>query len=90
MSRFIVLVTSLACLQGCITAPIPSTDYRSECDIATQRLQLKIIDVAKGTNSDSVEGYLISPVLVPLTAIPSAVIVLINNIVNFAEEKIRC
>lgn len=90
MSRAVLTMILVTNFTGCITAPVPSEHYQSKCEISSERLTLKIVDVAKGTNSDSVEGYLISPILVPVTAVPSGFIVLLNNIYNFVEEKIVC
>ncbi len=90
MSRAVLTMILVTNLAGCITAPVPSEHYPSKCGISSERLTLKIVDVAKGTNSDSVEGYLISPILVPVTAVPSGAIVLLNNIYNFVEENVLC
>lgn len=87
-SAFLLWVTFLA---GCVTVPTPAKSQASRCEISSDRLTLKVIDIAKATNSYySVEGYFISPILVPTTAILSGAYVLVHNTYRLGEEKIVC
>jgi hypothetical protein len=54
-------------------------------------MTLKIVDLAKETNSYyTAEGYLVSPILVPTTAIISGAYVLVHNTYYYGKEKIVC
>ena len=91
MNKFVALIFSIIFLTGCVTVPFPAEGQSSRCKISTDRLTLKVIDLAKETNSYyTVEGYLASPILVPTTAILSGAYVLVHNTYHFGEEKIVC
>jgi hypothetical protein len=78
-------------LSGCVTVPSPAKDQAARCELSTDRLTLRVIDVAKETNSYySVEGYLLSPILIPTTAILSGAYVLVHNTYHLGEEKLVC
>jgi hypothetical protein len=54
-------------------------------------MTLKIIDLAKETNSYyTMEGYLVSPILVPTTAVISGAYVLVHNTYYYGKENIVC
>ena len=86
----LTLLASLV-LSGCIAVPVPAKNYESRCEISTDRLTLRVIDVAEETDSYySIEGYILTPILVPTTALILGAFVLVNNIYNLGEEKIVC
>jgi hypothetical protein len=91
LTYLIVFLLAITFLAGCVTVPIPAEGQASRCEISTDRLTLKVIDVAKETNSYySVEGYFVSPILVPTTVILSGAYVLVHNTYRLGEEKIVC
>ena len=91
MRTSIIFLLSIIFLAGCMTVPFPAKDQASRCEISTDRLTLKVIDIAKETNSYySVEGYFVSPIVVPTTAILSGAYVLVHNTYRLGEEKIVC
>lgn len=82
---------SVMLLASCVTVPFPVEGQSARCEISTDKLTLKVIDLAKGTNSYyTVEGYLVSPILIPTTAILSGAYVLVHNTYHLGEEKIVC
>ncbi len=87
-----LLLTLLALtLSGCLTVPTKSPGYHSKCEISTDRLTLRIVDIADKTDSYySISGIILSPILIPTSALISGTYVLANNIYNLGEEKIRC
>ncbi|QOL24986.1 hypothetical protein LP316_11805 [Thalassotalea sp. LPB0316] len=91
MKLYIALVIVAALLNGCVVAPITDKAHSSKCMISTDRKVLKIIDVAKESNTFySISGLIISPILVPTTAIISGTYVLVNNTYRLGEETIKC
>ena len=91
VSRFTAVAFLLALNSGCVAVPYPAEGHSTRCEISTDRLTLKVIDLAKETDSYyTVEGYLVSPILVPTTAIISGVYVLVHNTYHLGEEKIVC
>lgn len=91
MNKLFGILLLVASLTGCFSVPSPAKNYERRCEISTDRLTLRVIDVAKETDSYySIEGYMLSPILVPTTALISGVFVLVNNIYNLGEEKIVC
>jgi hypothetical protein len=84
------LLASLS-LSGCITVAVPADHQAKRCEISTDRMTLKIIDLAKETNSYyTMEGYLVSPILVPTTAVISGAYVLVHNTYYYGKENIVC
>ncbi len=84
------LLALLVCyltLAGCVVLPIKDTGYINQCEISTDRKYLKVVDIAKGSNSYySISGI----ILLPITGVVSGVYVGVNNIYHLGEEKIRC
>jgi hypothetical protein len=76
---------------GCITVAVPADHQVKRCEISTDRMTLKVVDLAKATNSYyTAEGYLVSPILVPTTGIISGAYVLVHNTYYYGKEKIVC
>ncbi|MBE9489639.1 MAG: hypothetical protein IMY67_05045 [Bacteroidetes bacterium] len=90
-SRKITGLLIILSVSSCIAVPINDNKYINRCSISSDRKTLKIIDVAKETNSYySVSGLLLTPILVPATAIISGSYVLVNNIYHLGNESIEC
>ncbi len=86
-----VIIGLALTLSGCVTAPISDYSHESTCKLSTDMKTLKIIDVAEETNSYySVAGIVLSPILVPTTAIISGTYVLVNNTYHIGEEMVKC
>lgn len=85
----IVLLVSFS-VSGCITVPVPAEHQATRCEISMDRLTLRVVDVTKGTNYYKLEGYLVSPILVPATAILSGAYVLVHNTYYLGKERIVC
>ncbi|WOH35936.1 hypothetical protein RI844_11135 [Thalassotalea fonticola] len=91
MKRQITLVSLVCIIAGCITVPVGDESHSHLCKISSDRKTLKIVDIAEETNSYySISGTLLSPILVPTTALISGSYVLVNNIYHYGEEKIVC
>ncbi|MCP5130322.1 MAG: hypothetical protein H6985_12140 [Pseudomonadales bacterium] len=91
MQRISIAVLVSFSISGCVTVPLPADKQNKRCEISTDRMTLKVIDLAKETNSYyTTEGYLVSPILVPTTAIISGVYVLVHNTYYLGKEKIVC
>ncbi len=81
----------LLSLSACITVPVNDNSEQTTCLLSSDKKTLKIVDVAKETNSYySVAGLVLSPILVPTSAIISGSYVVVNNIYNFGEKKVKC
>ena len=81
----------LFAISGCITVPVTVASHSNECELSSDMKTLKVVNVAEETNSYySVSGYLLSPILVPTTAIISGAYVLVNNIYHLGEEQFKC
>jgi hypothetical protein len=72
---------------GCIVVPEKDKHHVSKCEISSDHKTLRVVDVAKETNSYYSIGGLI---LYPLTGAVSGTYVAINNVYHLGEEKIVC
>lgn len=74
-------------LSGCVVVPAVDNLHTSRCEISSDRKTLKVIDLAKQTNSYySISGL----VLYPITGVVSGVYVAVNNVYHYGEEEIFC
>lgn len=74
-------------LSGCVVMPVDDHSYINKCEISSDRKILKVVDVAKDTNSFySISGV----ILLPITGVISGIYVGVNNIYNLGEEKLTC
>lgn len=90
MVKLSVLFVLLA-ISGCISVPVVMESHNHKCKISGDMKTLKVVNVAKETNSYySVSGVLLSPVLIPTSAILSGTYVLVNNIYHLGEERYQC
>jgi len=91
MKKSILCVLLVFLINGCVTVPVNVPSHTHKCKLSSDMKTLKIVDVAKETNSYySVWDYILSPILVPTTAIVSGTYVLVNNTYHLGEEKIKC
>ena len=91
MKKIIILMSLILIVSGCITVPVDDEEHIHLCKISSDRKTLKIVDVAKETDSYyDISGTLLSPILVPTTALISGTYVLVNNIYHYGEEKVVC
>jgi hypothetical protein len=87
----VIILTLTTILFGCVTVPATDTNYVGRCGVSSDHKILRIADVSKETNSYySVSGIILSPILIPVTAIISGTYVVINNAYYSAEEILRC
>lgn len=78
-------------ISGCVTIPVEVAGYQPKCDIPTSRKELKLINVAKETNTFySITSLVSSPILIPTTALLSGSYIIINNTYYFSKEHFMC
>jgi len=83
----LALISALVLLSSCMVVPTIDHSYSNRCEISSDRKTLKVIDVAKGSNS----YYSISGLIVyPISGIVSGIYVAVNNVYHYGEEKIVC
>ena len=83
----LALISALMLLSSCMVVPTIDHSYFNRCEISSDRKTLKVIDVAKGSNS----YYSISGLIVyPISGIVSGIYVAVNNVYHYGEEKIVC
>ena len=89
--KAILLLFVVVFFGGCVVVPAENEDYVAECEISSDRKTLRVMNVAKETDTYySVEGIAATPILYPTTAIVSGIYVAINNSYNVGEEKLVC
>jgi hypothetical protein len=87
MKFITMIVASSLVLSACVVVPTVDTGHVNKCEISSDRKILKIVDVAKQTNTYySISGLL----LVPITGVISGVYVAVNNVYHLGEEQIIC
>ncbi len=72
---------------GCVVVPETDSSYKYKCEISEDRQTLKVVDLAKDSNSYYSIGGL---VLYPLTGVVSGTYVAVKNVYNLGKEKIVC
>jgi hypothetical protein len=87
MKCTVIVLLLLFLLSGCIVVPKKDSTHPNKCEISSDRKTLKVIDLAKETNSYySVSGIF----LFPVTGVISGTFVAVNNIYHLGEETIVC
>lgn len=87
--KFLLLFLTLS-LSACIVVPTNKTRTHT-CEISSDLKTLKIVDVAKETNTYyDISGILLTPILLPTSALLSGSYVLVNNIYYLGEKRIKC
>ena len=91
LSVLVLVALFSSTLLGCVVAPVVDHSYQPKCQISSDRKTLKIIDLAKESNSYySISGIILTPILVPTTAIISGTYVLVSNSYQLGEQAIKC
>ncbi|SFD14992.1 hypothetical protein [Pseudoalteromonas denitrificans] len=91
MIRLFILVSVLLWAVGCAVMPVNIEENKLHCELSSDKKTLRIANVAEETNTYySVSGLILSPILIPTTAIISGSYVLVNNVYHFAQKKIKC
>ncbi|WP_462154767.1 hypothetical protein [Pseudoalteromonas piscicida] len=91
MKLNLLIMLPIISLSACVVMPVQDTAHTNKCEISSDRKTLKIVDVADETNTYySVSGIILTPILVPTTAIISGTYVLANNAYRLGEETIKC
>lgn len=86
-----ILGMSLSFLAGCVVVPVNDESFVAQCAISSNRKTLRVMDVAKETNSYySLEGTLATPIVFPTSAIISGIYVAVNNIYTIGDQTLRC
>ena len=86
---FIVLITSL--MAACAVVPSQEENITAKCELSSNKLYLKMIDVTSELNTYySLSGKILSPILVPTTAVLSGIYVGVNNTYHLGEKAIKC
>jgi hypothetical protein len=74
-------------LAGCAVVPKKYSTHHNKCEISSDRKTLKVVGLAKETNS----YYSISRLfLFPITGVIAGTFVEVNNIYHLGEETIVC
>ncbi len=88
---FFIVFLFIMITSGCVAVPATDVSYVGRCGVSSDHKILKIVDVAKATNSYySISGYLLTPILLPATAIISGVYVLTNNAYYSGKNIVQC
>jgi hypothetical protein len=83
-----ILITAIS---SCVAVPATDISYVGRCGVSPDHKTLKIVDVAKATNSYySISGYVLTPILLPTTAIISGIYVLTNNAYYSGKNIVQC
>lgn len=87
MKKKVIILILAMMLSSCIVVPSTDQAYVNKCEISSDRKTLKVIDVAKDTNSYySISGI----ILLPLSGVVSGIYVAVNNVYHLSEEKLVC
>ncbi len=88
----VLLVFSLiTVISSCVAVPATDVSHVGRCGVSSDHKTLKIVDVAQVTNSYySISGYVLTPILLPTTAIISGIYVLTNNAYYSGKDIIQC
>jgi hypothetical protein len=87
-----ILISALTVsISGCVAVPETDRNYVGRCGVSSDHKILRIADVSKETNSYySISGIVLTPILLPATALVSGAYVVINNVYYSTEEIIKC
>ncbi len=80
-----------AIVSACVVVPVTDVSYVGRCGVSPDHKILKIVDVSKATNSYySISGLVLTPILLPTTAIISGIYVLTNNAYYSGKNIVQC
>jgi len=88
---FSTIFTLTTVILGCVAVPVTDISFVGRCGVSPDQKTLKIIDVAKASNSYySISGYLLTPIILPTSIIISGAYVLTNNAYYYGENIVQC
>ncbi len=86
-----IILFFITVVSGCVAVPATDVSYVGRCGVSSDHKTLKIVDVAEETNSYySISGYVLTPIILPTTAIISGIYVLTNNAYYSSKNIIQC
>jgi len=86
-----IILFFIMAISGCVAVPATDASYVGRCGVSPDHKTLKIVDVSKATNSYySISGILLTPILLPTTAIISGAYVLTNNAYYSGKNIVQC
>ena len=78
-------------ITSCVAVPVADVSHVGRCGVSPDQKILKIIDVAKATNSYySISGYLLTPIILPTSVVISGAYVLTNNAYYYGKNVVQC
>lgn len=84
-------ILSIILISGCAVVPVKDKWHVNKCSISSDKKTLKVEDLSTGAiHIYEVEGLMLTPITAPISAIISGTYVLVNNIYNIGEEKLKC
>lgn len=91
MYKAILIGLSIFLLAGCIALPVEDKEHKARCEMSSDMKTLKVFNLAKESNSYySVQGLLLTPIILPTSFIISGSYTLVNNAYYLGKEKIEC
>ena len=88
---YLAIFSLVTVISGCVAVPVTDVSYVGRCGVSPDQKTLKIIDVAKATNSYySISGYLLTPILLPASVIISGSYVITNNVYYYSKNIVQC
>ncbi len=84
------LVLLAALVSGCAVVPYPDEFHVSDCPTRSRQQTLRLVNVLTEAQSDGLSSYLLSPIVVPVSAVVSGSYVLGNNLYNELEQAYKC
>lgn len=89
--RLATLLSLAFFLISCIVAPKTTHQKSVTCELSTDRKTLRVVNLAKQTNSYySLEGLIATPIIYPATALVSGAYAAAYNVYSLSKEQINC
>lgn len=90
LRKCLVVAGSLA-LSGCVVLPVSDQQNLRECETASERKRLQMVNLARESNSFlTITNVLLAPIVVPASALASGLYLVGNNTYHLAEKKFSC
>ena len=91
MKRTAMLIVLMVSVSACVVVPTRDKQAFNQCSISSDKQTLKLVNVAEETETYySITGIILTPIIIPTSAIVSGTYVLVNNAYNLGEETIIC